>query len=473
MPVEQLVVGDLFVVRPGERIATDGVVVEGFSAVDQSMLTGEPVPVEVVPGDEVAGGTVNASGRLVVRATRVGAETALAQIARLVAEAQAGKAPIQRLADRVSGDLRPGRDRDLASRRSPAGWLATGDAAEAFTAAVAVLIIACPCALGLATPTALMVGTGRGAQLGILIKGPEILELTRRATTVVLDKTGTVTEGRMRLVDVVPANGASRADILRRAGAVEDASEHPIARAIAESARHELGATAAGRALRGARPASASPESSTGTRWRSPGRPAGSASRGTASCGARSSWRTRSSRRAPRRCAGSSSSASTPVLLTGDAEATARRVAAEVGDRARDRRGQAGRQGRRGAPPPGGRRGRGDDRRRRQRRAGARPGRPRARDRHGDGRGHRGERRDARLRRPAGRRRRDPPVAARPRDDQGRISSGPSPTTSPRSRSRSPGSSTRSSPSAAMAASSLFVVGNSLRLRRFRSVRQA
>jgi Cu+-exporting ATPase len=240
VPIEELAVGDLFVVRPGEKIATDGVVVEGSSAVDQSMLTGEPVPVDVGPGNEVAGATVNAHGRLVVRATRVGAETALAQIARLVAEAQAGKAPIQRLVDRVSGVFVP--IVIALSLATLAGWLVLdGDVADAFTASVAVLIIACPCALGLATPTALMVGTGRGAQLGILIKGPEVLEQTKRVTTIVLDKTGTVTEGRMQLVDVLPANGATRADVLRLAGALEDASEHPIARAVATAARSELG----------------------------------------------------------------------------------------------------------------------------------------------------------------------------------------------------------------------------------------
>jgi Cu+-exporting ATPase len=240
VPVDELRVGERFVVRPGEKIATDGVVEDGFSAVDQSMLTGEPVPVEVGPGSEVAGATINASGRLLVRATKIGGETALAQIARLVAEAQAGKAPIQRLVDRISAVFVPivlG-----ISLATLAGWLAlTGEAADAFTASVAVLIIACPCALGLATPTALMVGTGRGAQLGILIKGPEILEQTRRITTVVLDKTGTVTEGRMRLADVVPLNGSTRADALRVAGAVEDASEHPIGRAVAEAARAETG----------------------------------------------------------------------------------------------------------------------------------------------------------------------------------------------------------------------------------------
>jgi P-type Cu+ transporter len=240
VPLEDLVVGDLFVVRPGEKVATDGVVVDGNSAIDQSMLTGEPVPVDVATGDEVAGATVNTSGRLIARATRVGSETALAQIAALVARAQAGKAPVQRLADRVSAVFVPiviG-----LSLATLAGWLLLdGDASQAFTAAVAVLIIACPCALGLATPTALMVGTGRGAQLGIVIRGPEVLEQTRRITTIVLDKTGTVTEGRMELVDVIPLNGATRPDVLRLAGAVEDASEHPIARAVAEAARSELG----------------------------------------------------------------------------------------------------------------------------------------------------------------------------------------------------------------------------------------
>ena len=240
VPIGELVAGDLFVVRPGEKVATDGVVVEGESAVDQSMLTGEPVPVDVVPGSSVAGATVNTFGRLVVRATKVGEETALAQIARLVAEAQSGKAPIQRLVDRVSSVFVP--IVLVLSLATLAGWLvATGDATAAFSAAVAVLIIACPCALGLATPTALMVGTGRGAQLGILIKGPEVLERTQRITTVVLDKTGTVTEGRMELADVALLDGASRAEVLRYAGAVEAASEHPIAQAVVAAARREVG----------------------------------------------------------------------------------------------------------------------------------------------------------------------------------------------------------------------------------------
>ena len=240
IPVEQLAVGDRFVVRPGEKVATDGIVEQGTSAVDQSLLTGEPVPVEKHPGDAVAGATVNAGGRLVVRATQVGNDTALAQIARLVTDAQSGKAPVQRLADRVSGIFVP---IVIALAVATLGfWLGAGESVEfAFTAAVAVLIIACPCALGLATPTALLVGTGRGAQLGLLIKGPQILESTRRVDTIVLDKTGTVTTGRMSLVDVVLADGAERAEVLRLAGALEDASEHPIARAIATAARDELG----------------------------------------------------------------------------------------------------------------------------------------------------------------------------------------------------------------------------------------
>ena len=233
-------VGDTFTVRPGQKVATDGVVVEGASAVDQSLLTGESVPVEVGPGSEVVGGTINSYGHLVVRATKVGSETALAQIARLVAEAQAGKAPIQRIADRISGVFVP--VILVIALATLVGWLAlTGDVSAAFTAAVAVLIIACPCALGLATPTALMVGTGRGAQLGILIKGPAVLEQTRRIDTVVLDKTGTVTEGRVQLVEVTPLDGASRRDVLLFAGAVESASEHPVGQAIVAAALEEIG----------------------------------------------------------------------------------------------------------------------------------------------------------------------------------------------------------------------------------------
>jgi P-type Cu+ transporter len=241
IPVERLAAGDRFVVRPGEKIATDGVVEDGSSAVDASMLTGESVPVEVGPGDAVAGATVNAGGRLVVRATRVGSDTQLAQMARLVEDAQSGKAAVQRLADRISGVFVP--VVIALAVGALAFWLGAGaGATAAFTAAVAVLIIACPCALGLATPTALLVGTGRGAQLGILIKGPEVLESTRRVDTVVLDKTGTVTTGRMSLVEVHAAEGVAEDEVLRLAGAVEDASEHPIAAAIARGARDRVGA---------------------------------------------------------------------------------------------------------------------------------------------------------------------------------------------------------------------------------------
>jgi Cu+-exporting ATPase len=235
VPVEQLAVGDRFVARPGEKVATDGVVEQGASAVDMSMLTGESLPVEVQPGSEVAGATVNSGGRLLVRATRIGADTALAQIARLVEDAQTGKAPVQRLADRISGVFVP---IVLVIAAATLGfWLGTGETTTfAFTAAVAVLIIACPCALGLATPTALMVGTGRGAQLGLLIKGPEVLESTRKVDTVVLDKTGTVTTGKMSLVEFAVADGVTREQALRLVGALENASEHPIARAIASAA---------------------------------------------------------------------------------------------------------------------------------------------------------------------------------------------------------------------------------------------
>jgi P-type Cu+ transporter len=232
VPVGQLREGDEFAVRPGEKVATDGVVVSGTSAIDASLLTGEPVPVDVGPGDDVTGATINTSGALVVRATRVGEETRLAQIGRLVSAAQTGKAPVQRLADRISAVFVP--VVLVLAAGTLVAWLVSGaDAQQAFTAAVAVLIIACPCALGLATPTALLVGTGRGAQLGILIKGPEILEQTRAVDTVVLDKTGTVTQGRMALVDVLVTDGGSTDEVLRYAAAVEQLAEHPIAQAIA------------------------------------------------------------------------------------------------------------------------------------------------------------------------------------------------------------------------------------------------
>jgi P-type Cu+ transporter len=240
IPIEQLAVGDEFVVRPGEKIATDGVVIEGNSAVDASMLTGESVPVEVGPDDQVVGATVNVGGRLVVRANRIGSDTQLAQMAKLVEEAQNGKAQAQRLADSVSGIFVP---IVIALSVATLGfWIGTGGAVSvALTAAVAVLIIACPCALGLATPTALMVGTGRGAQLGILIKGPEVLEDARRIDTIVLDKTGTVTTGTMTLLDVITAADEQPDEVLRLAGALEDASEHPIAKAIAMGARDKVG----------------------------------------------------------------------------------------------------------------------------------------------------------------------------------------------------------------------------------------
>ncbi|MFL6110265.1 MAG: heavy metal translocating P-type ATPase [Catenulispora sp.] len=251
VPIGELAVGDRFVVRPGEKIATDGVVEQGRSAVDASMLTGESVPVEVTAGDAVAGATVNASGRLVVRATRVGADTQLSRIAKLVEDAQNGKAAAQRLADRISGIFVPAVI--LLSLATLAFWLLTGDGvAGAFAAAVSVLIIACPCALGLATPTALMVGTGRGAQLGVLIRGPEVLENTHAVDTIVLDKTGTVTTGTMTLVRVSVADGESEAEALRLAGALEQASEHPIAKAVATAARAAAAAGALSAASTGA-----------------------------------------------------------------------------------------------------------------------------------------------------------------------------------------------------------------------------
>ena len=239
IPIEELAIGDIFIARPGEKIATDGVVVEGVSAVDISMLTGESIPVEVAAGDPVIGATVNAGGRLVIRADRIGSDTQLAQMARLVEQAQTGKAQVQRLADRVSAVFVP--VVICLSLVTLAGWIMAGAGPElAFSAAVAVLIIACPCALGLATPTALLVGTGRGAQIGVLIKGPQVLESTRRVDTIILDKTGTVTTGRMQLVDVVPAPGTTAETLLRLAGSVEDASEHPVARAIAAGVRERV-----------------------------------------------------------------------------------------------------------------------------------------------------------------------------------------------------------------------------------------
>jgi Cu+-exporting ATPase len=248
IPASQLAVGDEFVVRPGEKIAVDGVVTSGASAVDASMLTGEPVPAEVTAGDPVTGGCVSTSGRLIVRATRVGADTELARITRLVEDAQNGKAPVQRLADRVSAVFVP--VVIVIALATLAAWLAAGHGpAAAFTAAVAVLIIACPCAMGLATPTAILVGTGRGAQLGILIKGPEVLESTRAVDTIVLDKTGTVTTGKMSLADAVAAPGEDVCELLWLAGAAEDPSAHPIAVVIADGARRRLAASQPGPGL--------------------------------------------------------------------------------------------------------------------------------------------------------------------------------------------------------------------------------
>ena len=354
VPIAQLQPGDRFVVRPGEKVATDGVVEEGSSAVDMSMLTGESVPVEVSPGSELAGATVNAGGRLVVRATKVGADTALAQIARLVTEAQTGKAPVQRLADRVSSVFVPiviG-----LALATLALWLAAGGSTtSAFTAAVAVLIIACPCALGLATPTALMVGTGRGAQLGLIIKGPEVLESTRSVDTVVLDKTGTVTSGRMSLVDVIAAEGVERDEALRLAGALEHASEHPVARAIATAAEREQA-----RSPRSTRSQTARASGSR-ARWRAwscvVGRPALLAERGLAMPAELDAARAAAEARGQTAIAAgwdgqaravfvvadtvkptSAEAVASltalglrPVLLTGDNETTARAVAAEVG----------------------------------------------------------------------------------------------------------------------------------------------
>jgi Cu+-exporting ATPase len=315
----RLQVGDVFEVKPGHKIATDGVVVEGESAVDQSLLTGEAVPVDVGVGAEVFGATINTNGRLLVRATRVGADTALAQIARLVEQAQSGKAPVQRLADRVSAVFVP-IVLGLAAATA-AGWLLAGSsAATAFTAAVAVLIIACPCALGLATPTALLAGTGRGAQLGIVIGGPEVLERTRAIDTIVLDKTGTVTEGWMRYVDGLPPAA------LRLAGAVEAASEHPVARAVAAAARERFGTLPPVEAFRA--------EPGSGAVGVVEGRRVEISRDGVAVDGERVGTITVDDPVKPSSAAAIAALKAlglTPVLLTGDARATAERVAGEVG----------------------------------------------------------------------------------------------------------------------------------------------
>ena len=325
VPVEELRVGNLFVVRPGEKVATDGVIESGTSAIDTSLLTGESVPVDVGPGDEAIGATVNVSGRLVIRATHIGTDTAVAQIGRLVTAAQSGKAPVQRLADRISAVFVP--IVIAVALGTLAFWLARGsDPAFAFGAAVAVLIIACPCALGLATPTALLVGSGRGAQLGVVIKGPEMLEQTRRATTVVLDKTGTVTEGRMTLVGVETLNGASRGEVLRLAGAVEDASEHPVARAVADAARAEVGVLPAvtgfrnlpGHGVVGVVDGLEVTVDRTGVHW-------------DGELQARLVVEDTVKPTSAEAIRELRALGLTPILLTGDAEPTARRVAAEVG----------------------------------------------------------------------------------------------------------------------------------------------
>ncbi len=441
IPVETLAVGDEFVVRPGEKVATDGVIVTGSSAIDASMLTGESVPVEVGVGDTVAGATVNSDGRLVIRATQVGSDTQLARIAQLVEDAQSGKAEIQRLADRVSGIFVPV---VIAIAVVTLGvWLGGGFPVTAgMTAAVAVLIIACPCALGLATPTALLVGTGRGAQLGILIKGPEVLESTRKVDTIVLDKTGTVTTGKMTLLDVVPDGSTTRAELLRLAGALEDASEHPVAQAIAKGATQQVGDLAA-------------PESFESIQ----GKGVQGVVDGHAVVVGRESLLADWSLDLPADLADAKAQAEvegktviavgwdgqargilvvadqvkptsaaavaqlielglSPVLLTGDNRAVAEQVAAAVGITAGHRRGHAPGQGRRRGPAAGRGQGRRDGRRRRQRRPRPGAGRP------GPGDGHRHRRRDrggghhARPGRPHLRGRRDPAVSPDARHDQ-------------------------------------------------------
>ena len=444
IPIDQLAVGDRFVVRPGEKVATDGVVEDGSSAIDASLLTGEPVPVEVGPGDAVTGATVNAGGRLVVRATRVGADTELAQIARLVQDAQSGKAPVQRLADRISAVFVP---IVIALAVATLGfWLGVGeDPSVAFTAAVAVLIIACPCALGLATPTAIMVGTGRGAQLGVIIKGPEVLESTRRVDTIVLDKTGTVTTGTMTLVDVVPADGVDRDELLRLAGSLEDASEHPIARAIAAGARDAglelapvesfansqgLGVTGvvdghavvAGRerfladwsmhpddTLRAAKDAAeAAGQTPILVGWDGQVRGLVTVADTVKPTSAAAVAELRAPRAAPR-----------AAHRRQPPRRRDRRRPGRHRPRRRVRRGPPRRQGRRRQAAAGRRQGRGDGRRRRQRRRRPRPSRPRPGHGHRHRRRHRSQRPHPGARRPACRRRRHPPVPAHPGHHQG------------------------------------------------------
>ena len=443
IPVAELAVGEEFAVRPGETIAADGVVIAGRSAVDTSMLTGEPAPAEVGPGDPVTGGCVNAGGHLVVRAGRVGADTQLAQLARLVAQAQAGKAPVQRLADRISAVFVPVVIGVAVATLT--GWLAAGaGAGAAFTAAVAVLIIACPCAMGLATPTAMLTGTGRAAQLGIVIKGPEVLESTRAVDTVVLDKTGTVTTGRMSLAEVIPAPGQDADELLRLAGAVEDASEHPIGAAVAAGARERFGGlpcvqgfeSAQGLGVSGVvagRVVAAGRAGWLSSAWGWPvpdGLAAGvaaaeAAGRTVVLAGWDGAVRGAlvvadtvkpTSAEAIRRLRGMGLR---PVLLTGDNEARGPVRGGRGRHRRGDRRGAPGGQGGGDPAAAAGRPGGGDGRRRGQRRRRAGPGRP------GAGHGHRHRRRDRGVRpdpgprRPARRAGRDRAVAAHAGHDQG------------------------------------------------------
>ena len=489
IPVAELAVGDEFAVRPGETIAADGVVIAGRSAVDTSMLTGEPAPAEVGPGDPVTGGCVNAGGHLVVRAGRVGADTQLAQLGRLVAQAQAGKAPVQRLADRISAVFVPVVIGIAVA--TLAGWLAAGaGAGAAFTAAVAVLIIACPCAMGLATPTAMLTGTGRAAQLGIVIKGPEVLESTRAVDTVALDKTGTVTTGRMSLAEVVAAPGVDADELLRLAGAVEDASEHPIGAAVAAGARERFGGLPGledfdsaqglgvsgcrGRAGRGRRAGGlavvgmgvAGAGRARGARVRGGG---GRADRGVrrrdgAVRGALvvSDTVKPTSAEAVRRLRGLGLS---PVLLTGDNERAARSVADAVGI-GEVIAGVLPAQGGGDQAAAAGRPGRGDGRRRGQRRRRAGPGRPGPSHGHRHRRRDRGVRPDPGPRRPARRAGRDRSVAAHAGHDQGQ------PVLGVRlQRGRHPAGGARLPQPADRRGrdgfSSVFVVGNSLRLRRW------
>ncbi len=472
IPVAQLATGDVFVVRPGETVATDGVVVDGSSAVDESMLTGEPVPVEVGPGDALTGATTNSGGRLVVRATRVGADTRLAQMARLVEAAQSGKAEVQRLADRVSGVFVP--VVLVIALLTLVGWLLVGgDSSVAFTAAVAVLVIACPCALGLATPTALLVGTGRGAQLGVLIKGPEVLESTRRVDTVVLDKTGTLTTGRMRLVDVVAAEGEDPAQVLRLSGALELGSEHPIAKAVAEAAQGSSSVDpATGRLRLGGSGRDGEGAAAGGQRPELPPVEGFASRQGLGVAGVvdghavvvgRAAWlasewsqhltealqqqvgaaqdtgRTvvavgwdgsvrgllvvsdtdHPDRRAGRGRAPRARSAAVPAHRRQPGCGEDRRPAGRHRPGRRDGRGHARGQAGAGPSAPGRGQGRRDGRRRGQRRRGARRRRPGYRHGHRHGRGDRGQRHHPGARRPAGGRRRRTAVAGDPSDHQG------------------------------------------------------